>query len=65
METQIVYGLQWLMQTYQTGINAVSVDKMGLGKLETLQKKCNAFLMRLKFDLEVKGPFIVFIPLGY
>ena len=53
-------GINWLLASYQQGVNAILADDMGLGK--TVQ--AIAFLGILTLQLRVPGPHLVICPLS-
>ena len=58
-EYQLV-GLNWLIKSYEYGVNVILGDEMGLGKtLQTI-----AFLGWLKYERRIDGPFLITVPLS-
>ncbi|KFB51778.1 AGAP010699-PA-like protein [Anopheles sinensis] len=52
-------GLNWMISLYQNGLNGILADEMGLGK--TIQSiSMIGYLMNVR---ELKGPFLVIVPL--
>ena len=60
MRTYQLKSLEWLLQMHDRGMSAILGDEMGLGK--TLQSI--AFLSALKLDRQLKGLFLVIVPLS-